>query len=256
MKKTLITLLFAALLTGCVEQTNRSPLADDGWTRLFNGTDLSGWRVKCLPADQDRTFWEVNDGAIECDSMGKPDHQYVWLMSEAEYDNFQLRLKFQVFRSSNGNSGVQFRSRYDDSDDAPNGGWLNGPQVDIHPPAPFRNGLIYDETQGVKRWIHPSLKDWNIQPDQAPAAVRDTKLKYADNDPDAWNTMEIICDGMNIQTFVNGRLISDYDATGVLDDQNHKTHNVGTTGHLALQLHANDQLRIRFKDIQIQEINK
>lgn len=101
---------------------------------MFNGTDLSGWQVRCLPADQGKTFWQVSDGAIECNSMGKPDHRYVWLISEGEYDNFQLRLKFQVFHASNGNSGVQFRSRYDDSADAPNGGWLNGPQVDIHPP--------------------------------------------------------------------------------------------------------------------------
>ena len=256
MKKTLTALLLTVLLTGCAVQTPHSAQADNNWQTLFNGTDLSGWQVKCLPADLDKTFWKVNDGAIECNSMGKPDHRYVWLLSEGKYDNFQLRLKFQIFRSSNGNSGVQFRSRYDDSDDAPNGGWLNGPQADIHPPTPFRTGLIYDETNGVQRWIWPSLKNWEIQPKQAPLVAHQTQLVYADNDPGAWNTMKIICDGMHIQTVVNGRLISDYDASGVLNDDNHKNHNVGTKGHLALQLHANDQLRIRFKDIQIRKISK
>jgi hypothetical protein len=43
-----------------------------------------------------------------------------------------------VKSASPGNTAVQFRSRYDASATAPNGGWLDGPQVDIHPPAPFR----------------------------------------------------------------------------------------------------------------------
>lgn len=249
--KPLIALFIVTFLTGCAEQTHRSSSNEDGWTSLFNGGDLSGWQVKCLAADQGKTFWKVNDSTIECNSMGRPDHHYVWLVSDGEYDNFHLRLKFQIFRSSNGNSGVQFRSRYDDSADAPNGGWLNGPQVDIHPPTPLRAGLIYDETQGVRRWIYPSLKDWRMEPDKAPPAAHHTRLNYADDDADAWNSMKIICDGMHIQTWVNGRLISDYDATGVLDDDNHTNHHVGTTGHLALQLHNNDQLRIRFKEIEI-----
>lgn len=256
MKKTSITLIIVALLTGCIWQTHHMTSSQNEWRSLFNGTDLSGWQVKCLPADLDKTFWKVNNGAIEANSMGRPDHDYVWLLGDGEYDNFQLRLKFQVFHSSKGNSGVQFRSRYDDSSDAPNGGWLNGPQVDIHPPIPFHTGLIYDETKGYQRWIWPSLKNWEIQPNQAPAAAHQIRLVYADTDPGAWNTLEIICDGVHIQTIVNGLLISDYDAAGVLDDEIHKAHNVGTNGHLALQLHANDEVRIRFKDIQIQKITK
>jgi hypothetical protein len=49
-------------------------------------------------------------------------------MTDAEYDDFELRLKFQVCRGCPGNSGLQFRSRYDESE---KGGRLDGPQVDI-----------------------------------------------------------------------------------------------------------------------------
>ena len=84
-------------------------------------------------------------------------------------------------------------------------------------------------------------------------AAHQTELKYADNDPDAWNTLDLICDGMKIQTSVNGRNISDFDATGILDDKLHKAHNVGTKGKIALQLHTKDELLIRFKDIEIRE---
>jgi hypothetical protein len=242
-----------SLLSGCVEQLENSQIPNDGWERLFNGKDLSGWEVKCLSQDRDKVFWKANNGAIECNSLGKPEHNYVWLMTEKEYGNFKLRLKFQVFRFSKGNSGLQFRSRYDDSHSATSRGWLNGPQVDIHPPMPLRTGLIYDETQGVKRWIHPSLENAGIVPEKAPKAAHQTKLKYADNATDTWNTLDLICDEMKIMTFINGRNISDFDATGILDDEIHNAHNVGTKGKIALQLHSGDELLIRFKDIEILE---
>lgn len=255
MKLILTTILLAALPGGCAKQIEDSPLSDDGWVSLFNGEDLSGWEVKCLAKDSEKVFWKVNDGAIECSSIGRADHNYVWLVTEKEFADFELQLKFQVFRSSKGNSGVQFRSRYDESDSAVNGGWLNGPQVDIHPPMPFRTGLIYDETEGVRRWIHPSMVDYRVEMGDAPAAAQLTELKYADDDADAWNTLGLICDGMKVRTIINGRVISDYDATGVLDDDVHRRHNVGTRGKFAMQLHSNDELFIRFKDIKILEKN-
>ena len=253
MKIVLTTILFTVLLSGCAEQLGNFQVSNDGWENLFNGKDLIGWEVKCLSGDRDKVFWKANNGAIECNSVGNPDHNYVWLMTEKEYGNFKLRLKFQVFKFSKGNSGVQFRSRYDDSYSAPNGGWLNGPQIDIHPPMPLRTGLIYDETQGVKRWIYPSLENARIVPAKAPQAAHQSQLKYADNAPDEWNSLELICDGMKIKTFVNARIITDFDATGILDDELHNAHNVGTKGKIALQLHSGDELLIRFKDIEMLE---
>jgi hypothetical protein len=41
---------------------------------------------------------------------------------------------------------------------------------------------------------------------------------------------------------------------GVLDDATHISRNVGLKGHIALQIHRNDQLKIRFKDIMIREL--
>ena len=143
--------------------------------------------------------------------MGDREHNYVWLATDREFSDFHLKLKFQVFRESDGNSGVQFRSCYDDSEKATYGGWLNGPQVDIHGPLPFRTGLIYDETEEVRRWIHPSLSDWRITPEQAPAAALETRLVYFEDDPEAWNSMEIICQGMKLETIVNGNRVTEFD---------------------------------------------
>lgn len=225
-----------------------------GWRSLFDGSTLNGWKVNCIREDKGKEYWQAKDGTIECNSIGDREHNYIWLTTEEEFGDFHLRLKFQVYKSSSGNSGVQFRSRYDDSDTARYGGWLNGPQADIHGPIPMRAGLIYDETEYVKRWIYPSLPDWRIEEDQAPETARNTRLVYADSDSEAWNSMEIICEGMQVETFVNGLRIVDFDADGILNDQLHLVRGVGTRGSIALQLHQNDETLIRFKEIIIKEL--
>jgi len=241
----LLLLSLAIVFAGC----NR-----DDWIPLFNGSDLENWTVKCLPGDKDKNYWQAGEGYIECNSMGDPQHNYVWLVSDREFEDFHLKLEFQLFRSSAGNSGVQFRSRYDDSDTARNGGWLNGPQADIHPPDPFRAGLIYDETEGVQRWIYPSLPNWEISPGQAPQRAMETRFVYFEDDPEAWNNMEIICDGMLVKTAVNGNTVTELDGDGILNDDLHRIRMVGRKGYIALQLHDGDELMIRFRDITIKEL--
>jgi len=220
---------------------------EDGWQSLFNGINLDGWKIVCRKEDEGKQFWKAENGTIECNSIGKPDHNYVWLMSNEEFKDFQLRLNFQAFKESKGNSGVQFRSRYEP--EAKNGGLLNGPQIDIHPPIPFRTGLIYDETDGVNRWIYPSMKSWGIAEKDVPETALKNVLVYADDDKDAWNSMELICKGMKIRTFINGREISVFDGTGILDDSLHQQKNVGRKGKIALQLHASDELLIKYKNL-------
>jgi hypothetical protein len=126
-------------------------------------------------------------------------------------------------------------------------GWLNGPQADVHPPAPFRTGLIYDETRETRRWIFPSLPDWKIEPSQGP---KNWKWKA-----EGWNVVRIECKGTRVRTAVNGLAVADFDGKGILDDEAHRKHNVGTKGHLALQLHAGDELLIQYKDLRIKSLD-
>ena len=248
----MLTGIFFILLFG-PQLSNSGQPENDHWEILFNGINLEGWTIRCLPEDRDKHYWKAKDGTIECNSLGDSEHNYIWLMTEREFSDFHLKLEFQVFRASGGNSGVQFRSRYDDSENASDGGWLNGPQADNHGPDPIRTGLIYDETEGVRRWIYPSLPDWNISREDVPASALNTKLAYVEEDPEQWNRMEIICRGMHVLTRVNGNTVADYDAEGILNDETHQAANVGSTGSVALQLHVNDELRIRFRNIQIKE---
>lgn len=232
-------------LTQCTQQE---------WEALYNGENLEGWKVYCTPADQGKTYWKAQGEYIEANSMGDGDHDYFWLATEREFSDFHLKLKFQLFKSSTGNSGIQFRSSFDDSDTARAGGWLNGPQVDIHGPNPIRAGLIYDETENVRRWIYPSLPNSNINADQAPEAAHQTELYYVEDDPAIWNEMEIICEGMHVTTIVNGNTVADFDADGILNDELHKVRNSGEKGFFALQLHMRDELKIRYKEIYVKEL--
>lgn len=211
------------------------------WVDLFDGKTLQGWQVKAKPADRDANFWTVRDGAITCDSLGRKNHDYVWLLSEGEYGDFHLTASVRGSAKSPGNSGIQVRSRYDEQ-----AFWLDGPQVDIHPPAPWRVGLIYDETRGVQRWVFPSLRNWEISETDAPG-----RWQWKD---DGWNTVEVICRGTRILTKVNGNVRSDFRGAGILDDETHRSRNVGLKGHIGLQLHSKDELLIQFKDVRIQAV--
>jgi hypothetical protein len=130
-------------------------------------------------------------------------------------------------------------------------GWLDGPQIDLHPPAPWRCGFIYDETREAKIWLWPDVgSPSNAKPHHAPDGW---KWMHAD-DQGLWNEVHIICRGTKIKSVINGVTIADYDGAGRLDDADHQRHGVGLNGNIGLQIHPGDQLLIRFKDIEIKEI--
>jgi hypothetical protein len=215
------------------------------WIALFDGRTLAGWSVAARPEDRGKAFWKVQDGAITCDSRGRKDHHYVWLIHEKEFGDFELKAQVRGFRESSGNTGIQVRSRYDWD-----AFWLDGPQIDVHPPAPWRTGLIYDETRGTRRWIFPSLPDAKIDAGHAP---KGWKWKYA-GEGDGWNDIHIVCDGTRIRTFVNGVPAADFDGAGILDDEGHRARNAGLKGHIALQLHNGDELYAQFRNILVKPL--
>jgi hypothetical protein len=219
------------ILPGCTAASHTS--ADSKTpTPLFNGRDFTGWTIKCKPADRNKKFWHVQDGTILADSIGHKDHDYIWLLTDNQYADFILRLRFQAHRDSPGNSGVQIRSRYDD-----NAGWLDGPQIDINPSAPWRTGMIWDETRQVNRWLYPDLpKDKWVNQSMADPNL----IFYYSDQPPRWNDLQITAIGTKISVVLNGVTVTDYDGDGVLNDAVHKKHNVGRCGYIALQIHKND----------------
>jgi len=233
-------------LTAAVSAAPAKPAAS-GWIDLFDGKSLDGWVVKCRPEDNNkRDCWRVERGTITARADKRTRHNYIWLLTGREFDNFELRLKVQTYANVKGNSGIQVRSRYDDQ-----AHWLDGPQVDIHPAGPWRCGFIYDETREVKAWLWPDVGGpANAKPSHAPAGW---KWTHADGQ-DAWNDVRVICDGPRIKTIINGVTVADYDGRGRLDDAVHRKHRVGMTGHIGLQIHPGAEILVRFKDIRIRPL--
>ena len=238
MKIYLLSIAMLLILTACGLGDQKS---------LFNGKDLTGWKVMAIPEDQSFNFWKVVEGHIEANSLGNPKHDYVWLMTEKEYMDFELNFKFQAFEESPGNSGIQVRSRYDESTY-----WLNGPQIDIHPSGYWRTGMMWDETRGLQRWIFPDLP--NTEWVDSTMAIGQNKMYFFEDDKNIWNEMRVIVKGLHIESWLNGEKITDFDGTGILDDEFHQKLDIVNKGHIAFQIHSGDELKIWFKDIYIKEI--
>src|SRR5437899_12311285 len=65
--------------------------APRGFTSLFNGKDLSGWKV----AEGDNGHWKVKDGVIDYDARSEaPKDKSVW--SDKSYRDFTLRLDWRL----------------------------------------------------------------------------------------------------------------------------------------------------------------
>ncbi len=62
-----------------------------GWKSLFNGKDLTGWKVP----DSIYQAWTVKDGVIDCNPrQGLPGDQALW--SEIELGDFQLSIEWRI----------------------------------------------------------------------------------------------------------------------------------------------------------------
>jgi hypothetical protein len=241
-RKTLCTLSLAGL--AWLSPSPGFAQTDTPFVSLFNGTDLTGWSVKTAGTTI-TNFATITDGYIHLESPGGAG--WLWLFSDKPYTDFVLKLKFSAPTGNQGNSGVNFRSSWDAADQ---GGFLNGPQVDIYTYNNWRTGCILDMTKGSQKWFFPSLPDWNIAKSNVTTPAG-WKFNYL---PD-WNDLEIQVKGMTVKTIVNGIPFANWNGEGVLNDALHKGKNVGSTGYLALQAHAEEKVVINFKDIKIADLS-
>ena len=144
-----------------------------------------------------------------------PDKEYGYLTSDKFYKNFDLSLKFK--QEANGNSGVFFRSTV-------TGTKVSGWQVEVAPPNHDTGGIY--ESYG---------RNWLVQiPDE-----KEGFLKMGE-----WNTLRIKAVGDRVQTFLNGNEMVD------LTDEK-----IGAgEGGIALQIHDGGGIKVRWKDIVIEEL--
>jgi hypothetical protein len=147
--------------------------ADQGWTPLFNGKDLTGW--KNYGAEK----WTVENGEILGEAVTK---EYGYLGTEATYKDFEMRGRFKA--EGTGNSGIFYHSTI-------NGTSITGVQVEVDPRPNMHTGGLY--VTGGRNWL--------VWPN--PDAER--AMKVGD-----WNDVRFSVRGNRIVTWVNGVLALDY----------------------------------------------
>jgi hypothetical protein len=239
--KRLLMMCFVAGLTAVVSAQQRpvnQPPA--GFTAIFNGKDLTGWRGRqpnynplteaALPkAELDAKqaewnaardlHWKVDTAKGEIVSDGESPH----LATVKNYGNFEMYVDWLMV-SNNGDSGIYLRGY---------------PQVQIWDPSnarELRNGA--DKGSGAL---------WNNKPDN-PGKF---PLVKADNPIGSWNTLKIKMIGdrvwisMNDKVTVDGAVLDNYfsgrgPATPIV-----------ASGPIELQTHGSE---IRFRNVFVREI--
>src|SRR5437868_10318815 len=92
-------LFLTTLCVPALRSEDKKAEAPAGFEPLFNGKDLSGWKVHAGKMD----VWGADKGLLFVDGRGGG-----WLMTEKQYSDFELRLEFKV--PVKGNSGVALRA--------------------------------------------------------------------------------------------------------------------------------------------------
>jgi hypothetical protein len=221
-----------ALLLAAVALT-AAPTPPEGFTALYNGKDLTGWRggdtsdhrayLALSPekrAERDKTWtadmlahWKAEGDDLVNDGKGK------YATTLKEYGDIELTLEYNM--APLGDSGIYLR---------------NVPQVQIWDPANAKekkNGA--DKGSGAL---------WNngLNNGKFPLVV-------ADKAPGEWNTLRIVMVGARVSIWLNGKQTVDYAS---LENYYDRKLAVPAKGPICLQTHG---APIRWRNVFVREIN-
>lgn len=211
-------LVFAALILAGSSLLHAAD--DDGFKPLFDGKSLDGWHG-------DEKLWTVADGAIVGRTDGNiPDNTF--LISDGEYGNFILKLKFRLHNHS-GNSGIQYRSREIKE--------LKGQELPPFVVAGNQADIASERYMGILY----GEKSRGIVADVTPEVVAALEKAVKKDD---WNEYVVTANGDHIKQEINGVTTVD-----IQDPDGEKQ------GVIALQLHRGHDMQISFKDIEIKVLD-
>ncbi|MFD0794867.1 DUF1080 domain-containing protein [Mucilaginibacter litoreus] len=210
------------VLTAVIAVGIHTANAQSGYTSLFDGKTLKGWKILAGKAQ-----YKVENGGITGTAVLNSGNTF--LVTEKEYGDFVLELDVKT-ESDLTNSGIQVRSHYNAAGKNGNG-LVYGRQCEIDPSNRKWTGGIYDE--GRRDWLYPMELN--------------AKAK------DAWkngqfNHIKVECIGASMKTWINSV------ATAYVVDT------VDASGFIGLQVHAIDNQeqagkKIFFKNIRIKTNN-
>lgn len=222
---TTVLVVFGVLQGTAKAEDRKDNVPPLGFTALFNGTDLAGWkglvgdppkRAKMTPeelasaqekADQRmREHWKADGGIIVFDGKGDS------LCTAKDYKNFDLYVDWKI--EEKGDSGIYVRGT---------------PQIQIWDAKynPVGSGGLF-----------------NNQKPENPSVP----LKTADKPIGEWNTFSIRMVGEKVTVYLNGELVV---PAVTLENYWERDKPIYPTGQIELQNHGNS---LYFKNIYVREL--
>lgn len=210
------SILAALSISPALADHHEKPVADkDGWTELFNGKDLKGWRI----AENPDTF-QVRDGLLIV--KGPRGHMfYTGDVSDANFKNFHW--KCEIMTKPKANSGMYFHTEYQEK------GWpLKGYEVQVNQTHgdPRKTGGLY------------AIKDVM---DNSPAKDGE------------WFTQEVIVKDNRIVVKVDGKVTCDYTEPEGHEPPADKPGRKLSSGTIAIQGHDPGS-EIHYRSIKIKPL--
>lgn len=208
-------IVFISILVVLSLATSAAGSSREGWTPLFDGQTLAGWRN---PYEWGKAWAEDGQILLQADKK-------FFLTTEKPYRDFIFEAEVKMPEGES-NSGFMFRCHVKKNN-------VFGYQAEVDPSERQWSGGLYDE--GRRLWLVPLQNDAN----SANAFIQRTKGAF---DRDGWNRYRIHCVGAGIRVYVNDVLTTDTVDT------------VDREGYLAIQHHGEKGKIYRFRNLRIREL--
>jgi hypothetical protein len=222
-------------LTNCQQTDNRltAQEAEEGWTLLFDGVSLNGWRD--FKGEGVTAPWKAEKGTIT--ALGEGSDSTGYIVTEKQYENFIVTFDWKIEKG--GNSGFLYHV-------------VERPDFKV----PYVTGPEYQVIDDLG--FPEPLEEWQ-------KAGADYAMYVCDNDKKqvkkagAWNTSKIVFDNGKVEHWLNGKKVLEFEAwtddwfalkeSGKWDFA--PEYGLARSGHFALQDHGS---RVWFRNIKIKEL--
>lgn len=221
-------LICALALTG-----GAAPTPPAGFTALYNGRDLAGWRGGdtydhrkwlALPADERarletewtadmRAHWRAEGDELVNDGHGK------YATTEKDFGDFELLVDYRTVAGAD--SGIYLRGC---------------PQVQI-----------WDYTDAKKFALGAALGSGGLWNNTAGASGKDPLVK-ADKPFGEWNRFRVLMVGARVSVWLNDRLVVDH---ALMENYHDRKVPIPARGPIQLQTHGGE---IRWRNVYVREI--
>lgn len=190
------------------------------FVKLYNGKDLTGWKVKDGKIDS----WKADGELLSCVKEGGG-----WLRSDRMYSDFRLKLEYRIPAGGNSGVGLRFPEKGD----------------------PAHVGMevqVLDDTAPKYAKLHPAQYNGGIY-------FQSAAKKKAAHPPGEWNKYEITCRGPFITVILNGEKIQDVNVDEFVKGEGDHLALADRpqVGYVGFQCHGD---RVDFRNIEIQELSR